>query len=275
MTGVVNIASVPTTEDPEAAAAAQAKALEEAAAAAPTTEAEARAAIEAGKAAPAERPTWLPEKFQSAEDLARAYSELEAKLSGKPAAEEAAAEKPKDGENKTEEKTEGEAPKATEVVSKLTDIFTEKGELGEDDYALAEKAGFDRATVDNYIAGQKALQEAATDRITAAAGGQENMERMFAWAKTGLKPSEIDTYNQSFAGGDVNSAAIAMEQLKARYEQANGRDPRLVSGKPGGNSSDVYESWAQVTADMGDPKYRSDAAFRAKVAAKLGRSNPR
>ena len=29
-----------------------------------------------------ERPTWLPEKFNSAEDMAKSYSELEKKLSG-------------------------------------------------------------------------------------------------------------------------------------------------------------------------------------------------
>ena len=35
------------------------------------------------QAAPSERPDWLPEKYSTGEDLAKAYKELESKLGGK------------------------------------------------------------------------------------------------------------------------------------------------------------------------------------------------
>ena len=256
----------------EEAAAALAKAAETA----PQPEEEARAQLAAKAeeaAAPTpERPQWLPEKFKSAEDLAKAYAELEKKV-GTPAKEEAEAsdtEKSKDGDEK---KTEDEPAKASEVVTKLNESFAANGELSEADYALAESIGHDRATVDDFIAGQKALADQATQRITDAAGGKESMDRMFTWAKTGLSGSEIDTFNKSMEGKDVNAAVIAMEQLKARYEKANGRDPKLITGKPQGASHDTYGSWAEVSSDMSDPKYKVDPAFRQKVADKLGRSD--
>lgn len=255
-----------------------AKALAEAAAAAPTTEAEARAKIEAEKSAEnapkVERPEWLDEKFATPEDLAKAYKELQAKL-GTPK-EEPKAEEPKpEGDKPEEKKAEelAEAPKAADVVAKLNENFAANGKLSDDDYAMAEKIGHDRATVDAFIAGQQALVEQATQRITTAAGGKEAMDTMFVWAKTGLTSAEVDTFNATMRGADVSAAVTAMEQLKAKYEAANGKDPTLIGGKPPASTVEVYTSWAEVQRDMGKPEYASDHAFRAKVEAKLGRSD--
>jgi len=262
---------------PEEAAAA----LAEAAKTAPTNEAEAQAQIaaeEAAKKAPkAEdapaRPEWLDEKFKSPEDLAKAYKELEAKLGTQEKPEE---KKTEGDEQKPEDKKadeQGDAPKASDVVAKLNENFAANGKLSDEDYALAEKIGHDRATVDAFIAGQQALAEAATQKITAAAGGKEAMDTMFVWAKTGLTSAEIDTFNATMEGADVEAAVTAMGALKAKYEAANGKEPKLIGGKPPGNSVDAYTSWAEVQADMGKPEYQKDHAFRAKVAAKLGRSD--
>lgn len=270
---------------------ANAAALEAAAAAAPASTEEAAKQVAEAKAsseAP-QRPDHIPEKFWNAEkgepDLeawAKSYTELEQKQSGK------SEEKPEEGtEENTEEKGDDDAdekvteekakaeetPKASEVVATLNERFAENGELSEDDYKLAESIGHDKATVDQFIAGQKALAEAATARITEAAGGKENMDSMFAWAKTGLTTEQIEEYNASFQGNDVNAAVLAMEGLKAKYEAANGKPAKLVSGKSSaGSSVDTFQSWAEVTTAMSDPKYRTDPAYAAKVQAKLQRS---
>jgi hypothetical protein len=269
-------AQQPTADEAAAALAA-------AAAAAPTNEAEARAKIEAEKAAaeaaknaPA-RPEWLDPKFQSPEDMAKAYAELEKKLGApkeepKPDAEKTPEEKAKE---ETDKKAAEEAPKtAAEVVTELNKRFETNGQkLTDADYELAQKAGYDKATVDSYIAGQQALAELATQRITNAAGGKDSMDRMFAWASTSLTAAEIGTFNASFEGADVNAAVVAMEQLKTKYEAANGKDPKLVGGKPAGAATDVFTSWAQVSQAMSDKRYATDHAYRLSVEQKLGRSD--
>lgn len=219
----------------------------------------------------AERPEGLPEKFNSWEDMAKAYAELEAKQSAgaqQPEAE-AEADAPKEGEGN--EATD-DAPKAVDLKA-LSSEYETAGALSEATYADLAAKGFDKTTVDQFIAGQEALAAAATKRITDEAGGEDNLQRMFAWATTAMTPAEIDTYNASFANADVNAAVLAMGQLKAKYEAANGRDGKLLSGKSAAASVDVYSSWAEVTVDMGDPRYRSDPAFNAKVQQKLARSN--
>ncbi len=51
-----------------------------------------------------DRPQWLPEKFKSAEDMAKAYSELEKKLGQAPQEEQAEAEQSEaEVENKEEQ----------------------------------------------------------------------------------------------------------------------------------------------------------------------------
>lgn len=266
----------PTAEESAAALAA-------AAAVAPTNEAEAvakiaseKAAAEAAKNAPA-RPEWLNEKFQTPEDLQKAYDELAKKLGApkeepKPEAEKTDAEKAKEAADKAA--AEAAPKKASEVVADLNAKFlSQDGKLTDADYAAAEAIGHDRATVDAFIAGQQALAEVATQRITSAAGGKESMDRMFAWASTSIPAAEIETFNKAFEGADVNAAVIAMEQLKGKYEAANGKDPTLLSGKPGGNSVDVFTSWAEVQTAMGKEEYTKDHAYRTRVEQKLARSN--
>lgn len=275
---IVQVQAVqPSAEESAAALAA-------AAATAPTNEAEARAQIAAeeaaknGTAKPV-RPDNVPEKFWDAEKgvvnheaLLASYSELEKKVG-------APKEEPKPGEEKkpdAEQRPEGEeAPKgAAETIAELNKRFETNGQkLTEADYELAQKSGYDKATVDSYIAGQQALAELATQRITSAAGGKDSMDRMFAWASTSLSADEIGTFNKSFEGADVNAAVMAMETLKGKYEAANGKDPKLVGGKPAGAATDVFTSWAQVSQAMSDPRYGTDHAYRTSVEQKLGRSD--
>lgn len=264
---------------------ATATALAAAAATAPTTQDEAKAQIAAKPSS--DRPEWLPEKFTDPAAMAKAYAELEAKLGqGEPTVGEDTdtdlsdelspddVEEADTGDTDGDDTTDDDGPATpAEAFAALTERFTENGSFDEDDYGLAEQAGYSREMVDSYMAGQEALAAAATHQITEAAGGKDHMDRMFAWAKTSMPAADIDRFNAHFQGNDITSAVIAMEQLKGRYEKAVGSNSKLLSGRSaGGNASDGFESWAQVTAAMSDPRYRTDKAYVASVAGRLSRS---
>ncbi|MER8406998.1 hypothetical protein NKH16_20080 [Mesorhizobium sp. M1307] len=284
MSGVIQSVIV---QAPESTVEEDAAALALAAQTAPTTEEEARAQIAAKKAADeaaknappvAVRPDNVPEKFWDAakgvvnhEAILASYAELEKKV-GAPKVEgdEDADLDDLDPALQETEEAEDAEPFSLAVFDAE---YAEAGALSEASYETLAAKGFDKATVDGYIAGQEALGQIATQRITEAAGGKDGMDRIFAWATTGVSPAEIDAFNEKFQHADVNAGVIAMEQLKAKYEAANGKDPVLLGGKPAGNPVDTFDSWAQVTAAMADPKYKSDPAYRAAISAKLGRSN--
>lgn len=223
---------------------------------------------------PAEdRPQWLPEKFKSPEEMAKAYAALESKLSGgkptdPPAADPAApaAEVPADPNAALAEKGL--------QLSTFSEEFAQKGELSAESYEKLQKAGYDRDLVDNYIAGQQARATQFEGSIKAEVGGDETYVAMTEWAKSNMTPSEIAAYNTAVSSGNADQAKLAALGLSAKYQKAVGSDPqRLLGGQGASSSSDVFESMAQVTAAMRDPQYKADPAFRAKVQAKLGRSN--
>lgn len=232
-----------------------------------------------------DRPQWLPEKFKSPEDLAKAYAELETKLGGQkaPAQEADPAAKPEDQkadekapEKSPEEKAVDDALKAQNLnLEDFSKEFQEKGELTPESYEKLTKAGFPKALVDQYIEGQKALAANYQQSIFNEAGGEEQYKAMTAWAKTALSPADIDAYNTAINSGSAQ-AKLAVAGLLAKYTGANGKPPaQLLKGDTGKANveSDVYASRAEMTKDMKDPRYHNDAAYRAKVIAKIDRSN--
>ena len=221
---------------------------------------------------PVSRPEWLPEKFQSVEDMAKAYAELEAKMGGKtqdnPQTDPANAVTNQTGQNPEQALSE----KGLDL-STFTAEFNAKGELSADSYAKLAAAGFDKGIVDNYINGQKAVAAQYETAVTAEVGGSEKYSEIVTWAKANMTDAEISAYNAAVSSGDLAQAKLAVLGLSAKFSKANGSEPRLVQGRTTSASEDVFESTAQLTEAMRDKRYRNDPAFRAKVQSKLSRSN--
>ena len=217
-----------------------------------------------------ERPSWLPEKFKTPEDMAKAYAELEKKQSqGKPKA-------PPADDNAGDGEAQSAADEAVQSagldMGSLQAEYDEAGELSDASYEGLEKAGIPREMVDDYIAGLEARANVYSSSVKALVGGDEAYEAMITWAKDNLTDDEIDAYDEAVNSFDQGKAKAAVNGLQARMQLAEGAPPqRQVSGR--GVSSDVYESQAQIEADMNDPRYSSDEAFRQRVYAKMARSN--
>ena len=94
---------------------------------------------------------------------------------------------------------------------------------------------------------------------------------MLEWANTNLQPWEVEAFNTQLENLDANTQ-LAVSGLYARYQNSEGVPPSLMSGEFGQDVAPRYESLAQVTSAMSDPRYQSDPAYRAKVAQRLGNS---
>lgn len=211
-----------------------------------------------------ERPEWLPEKFSSAEDLAKAYSELEKKFSTKTTETN---EQPSDLKIKPTE----EVKEQTNSLDKFYTEYANDGGLSENSYSELAKMGINRQTVDAYISGQEALQQQHTASIMSTVGGQENYNNMVQWASQNLSKSEIEAFNKTVDTGTIEQAQLAIAGINAKY-QANTREPNLFSGHKA-DTNEGYESVAQMLTDINNPKYQTDSAFRRKVESKVKNSN--
>lgn len=251
---------------------------------------------EAPPAAAPERPEWLPEGFNSPEDLAKSYAELRAKMSreGAPKPEEATAE---DAPNEAAEETpeEGDdvetAAKANGVdMDALAFEFAQNGALKEESYAALEgnewlqgiAKGFGlpvKDLVNRYIAGVQAEAGAIDAAYHELSGGKERFSTILDWAgQGGIPANEIAAFNAVSESGNTQAAHMLWERIVAKYDAQNTSAPaRTIAPTGDSRKSDggvqPYSSTAEMTRDMDNPKYKSDPAFRAKVERRLAVTN--
>jgi hypothetical protein len=151
------------------------------------------------------------------------------------------------------------------------------GGLKPESYTALAAQGVDKAAVDQYFAGMQSQADSAAaayeaDVIKATVGTPEKYVELVGWAKTGLTPPEIVVYDAAVNSGDPARAAFAIAGLQARQAAANPTEPTLLNqGVPAGGVAG-FESLAQMKAEMRDPRYGKDAAFREAVRVKLAAS---
>lgn len=214
-----------------------------------------------------ERPAWLPEKFKSPEEMARAYGELEKKV-GTPA-KKGEALKPGD-ELKIEKAPE--APKGLDLAEYQQE-FMEKGELSDESFKKLEGLGLARPVVDAYIAGIQAISARQAQQAFDVAGGQEQYQQVAAWAQENLSEGELEAYNRAVTSGKEADMMFALRGLVGRYKAEVGAEPDLMTGKSSGRAQAGFRSTAEWQAALRDPRYDKDEAYRADVMERLKRSN--
>lgn len=234
------------------------------------------------------RPEWLQEKFQTPQDLAKAYDELERKLGGKQAPPREMTEQASNEELRTQRE---EAPPPSQepnsdpgtpllpglennIVEQMSDYAWENQSLTDEHYQTLAQAGYSREMVDSYMAGQFAMAEDNHQQLMDAGGGEQNVQQMFAWAQQNMTDQQIAAYDDMFDRGGPE-ARMAMENLRAKYEGAGGNS--AWGGMQGANAPSyevgTYQSTADVLEAMRDPRYKTNPAYREEVARKLAQSN--
>ena len=73
------------------------------------------------------------------------------------------------------------------------------------------------------------------------------------WAGSKLSKQDAKDYDDVLATGNKTAITFAVKALMAQYENANGRDPKLVTGKQ--SAPERYRSMAEVTRDMAKPDF--------------------
>lgn len=219
--------------------------------------------------ADAGQPSLIGGKFKTQEDLLNAYKALESKL-GKP------------------EPTKADPPTPAPIIDPVKTVadagldmkaleteFATTGDLSKDSLSKLEAKGITKATVDEYIAGQKARVDAYTKAVDEVVGGEAARKALFDWAGANLSKGEIEVANKAFQSMNPAEAGLVMQGLQARYAKANGTPPKLVNAQALGVSSGVkpFGSTTEVADAMSDRRYRSgDPAYHAEIKARLAAS---
>jgi|TARA_A100001035_G_scaffold73834_1_gene56579 hypothetical protein len=219
-------------------------------------------------------------KYKSAQELEKAYIELQAKLG----------EKKEETETETasaEEQPE-DTPKMSEGATLITDASKEYFDNG-NKLSPETMAKFSSMSSQDLI---KAYMEVSQNpefqqqgappaeittsqinQIKNSAGGEQKYAQIVNWAKTNLPEDQITAFDEVVNTGSVQAIQLAVSGLKAEYDNANGVEGRMVTGKAPNNSGDVFRSQQELVAAMNDVRYDRDPAYRQDVIEKLDRSN--
>jgi len=246
----------------------------------------------------------LAGKFKNAEELENAYLELQKKL-GSDESQSQPDEEDKPETTTTEDNTynkDGTVNYETvneQYGEKLGALFQEnnvdpweiskhfhetKGKITDDMYKTLEDTGLSRAAIDSYLTGRAAesgytnsetadLTDAEVTKIQTSVGGEAQYNKMISWATENLEPTTLEAFNSLVGNGDFNTVQLAVDGLKAQYENAEGYEGKMLTGKPAKSSGDVFRSQSEVVQAMSDLRYERDPAYRQDVYDKLERSN--
>ena len=217
----------------------------------------------------------LAGKYKSAEELEKAYVELQKKL----------------GEDKPEEQTSAEEkpdekPQLSDGASLITtaseEYYANGNKLSDETMAKFSsmstqdliKAYMEvQATQPQQPAQEVEITEAQINQIKNSAGGEREYANIINWAKSNLPKESIDAFDQVVNTGSVQAIQLAVAGLKSEYNNANGVEGKMVTGKAAPNNGDVFRSQAELVRAMNDPRYDNDPAYRQDVIEKLDRSD--
>ncbi len=213
----------------------------------------------------------LAGKFQSPEELEKAYIELQKKLGSNETEEDSEVEE-------TEE--EVEVPAAQSLITDASAEWAEKGELSPETFEKFNEMS-SRDLVDAYMAmnaerPQSAappdLTESEVNQIKNYVGGETEYTQLMEWSANNLDEATIKGFDDVVTNGNPQAIKLALKGLMAEYESENGYEGRMLTGKAA-KAEVGFRSQAEVVAAMSDPRYDKDEAYRADVFAKLERSN--
>ena len=239
--------------------------------------------LEVGEKLVAEQEGLLAGKYKSAEDLEQAYLSLQKKLGQ----EETEYDYEESDEGYAEEEeTDEEVSEYSPAVSLITDAsdeyYANNGQLSEKTISkFSEMSSQDLVNAyleiqaNNPQAAQQSVEmsDAQVNSVQNAAGGEANYNRVIEWAASNLNDASINAFDSVIDSGNPAAINIAFQGLQSQYNEANGYEGRMLSGKAASSKGDIFRSQAELVAAMGDPRYDTDPAYRADVVSRLEQSD--
>ena len=179
----------------------------------------------------------LAGKYESAEELEKAYIELQKKLGDK---EETSEEPKAEEETEETEETPDENPTVA-LINEASDEYWANGNKLSPETLDKFKQMSSQDLVNAYIemvkdnppqANQEAdVTQAQINQIQNSVGGENQYQKLMQWAGTNLPENEINAFDGLINTGNVDAIQLGVQALKSKYDEANGYEGRMLTGK--------------------------------------------
>ena len=233
----------------------------------------------------AEQEQLLAGKYKNAEELEKAYVELQSKFGEKNNQDSEEAGDTESPDAKAEDKETEETAEESPEIALLNDANKEYYENGNKLSAETIEKFQSMSSKDlvsaylKSIEGQQStaapadLSQSDINVVQNSVGGEGEYGKIVNWASENLPESEISAFDDLVSTGNVGAIKLAAAGLKAQYENENGYEGRMLSGKAPTSSKETFRSQAELVRAMDDPRYDKDPAYRQDIIEKLDRSS--
>jgi len=247
--------------------------------------AEEQQSLKVGEAMEEAQESLLAGKYKDAQELERAYVELQKKLGE---GEEASPETEQPTDTKQEEETEDtdetkeEAPDYA-FLDTLYEEATSGKEYNKETIEQLSKLSTEQVAdmhlrwvkdaSERYIERPADFTEQDATELKGVVGGEANYNNMIEWANQNLSEQEITMFDSVMERGDAASAFFAVKSLAYRYNDTIGKEGQMITGTAPKSDGSIFRSQAEVVKAMRDGRYERDPAYRQDIQDKLSRSN--
>tara|TARA_R100000234_G_scaffold111034_1_gene83790 strand:+ start:676 stop:1479 length:804 start_codon:yes stop_codon:yes gene_type:complete len=242
---------------------------------------EEQSSLEVGEKLEAEQEGLLAGKYKNAQELEKAYVELQKKL-GDNKEDSEDTEKVSAEDEKSEE--ESDLSDNAVLINSASDEYFKNGNKLSDETMAKFASLSSQDLIKAYMEVQSKaepsqqvqaaeLTESDINQIKNSAGGDAAYSNIINWAKSNLDQKQINAFDEVINTGSVQAIQLAVSGLKSEYNNANGVEGRMVTGKTAPQNKDVYRSQAELVRAMSDKRYDNDPAYRRDVIEKLERSD--
>ena len=241
--------------------------------------------LQVGEAIIEQQEGLLAGKYKDAQELEKAYVELQKKLGDKGSGDSSEAGDSQDSEQVESKESEQETKEAKEntasngILDQLWEqAHTKESYQKETVEALNKLSPVEIADAhlkfrEQVERSQPQMTEKHVTELKNIAGGEQQYGEMLQWATNNLSDQEVKMFDAVMDQGNPLAAFFAVRSLAYRYNDAKGYDGKMVTGRAPRSDGDQFQSQAEVVEAMSDPRYDRDPAFRQKVMKKLERSN--
>ena len=226
----------------------------------------------------------LAGKYKNAEELEKAYVELQKKIGEK---SEPDTEKVENETETVDEESTEDAPEMSpvaELITSASDEYFKNGNKLSPETLEKFSSMSSQDLVKAYMEVQQNqpqdqaqeavdLSDSQVNEVKNYAGGEDAYNNMVQWASDNLDQQAVKAFDSIVNTGSVEAIKLAVNGLKNQYEQANGYEGKMYTGKAPSSTKDVFRSQAELVAAMSDRRYDNDPAYRQDVIAKLDRSD--
>jgi len=249
----------------------------------PELTAEEQDSLQVGEKMAEEQGELLAGKYKNAEDLEKAYIELQKKLGDKDGVSEEGQETEEVTDESESEETKAEKSAAVSLLETANDEYFANGNTLSKETLDKFSELSSQELVSAYMEFQKNnpvsntqevdVTTAEINKIQNSVGGEAQYNKLVTWAGDNLSADKIKAFDDLVGTGNAAAIQLGVDALKSAYETANGYEGRMLTGKAAETKGDVFRSQAQLVKAMSDPRYDNDPAYRQDVIAKLERSD--